>query len=398
MVSDAPRRVTILGATGSIGASTADVILRHPDRFSVEAVAGGRDVGKLAATARRLCARQAVIADPGGYQALRDALAGTGIAVAAGMPAVTEAAVRPADIVVAAIVGSAGLESTHAAVEAGRTVALANKEALVSAGAVITGARERSSATLLPMDSEHNAVFQCLLGHDAAHVERIVLTASGGPFRTWDAERIRAARPADALKHPNWSMGAKITIDSASMFNKGLELIEARWLFGVPAEKLDVVVHPQSIIHGFVDYLDGATVAALGNPDMRVPIAHCLAWPERVVSGVTRLDLPALASLTFEAPDPVRFPALRLAREALEAGGAHAAILNAANEIAVEAFLAGRLGFTGIAALVEQMLETSGPDARRAPDTIGEVIAVDQDSRMRAKAALGRMALVHPAH
>lgn len=398
MVTAAPRKVSILGATGSIGGSTADVILRHPDRFAVEAVAGGRDFRKLAAMARRLNARHAVIADPGAYSELKQALSGTGTTVAAGAQAVVEAAVLPADIVVAAIVGAAGLESTYAAVSAGRTVALANKEALVSAGAVVTAARDRAGATLLPMDSEHNAIFQCLLGHDPAHVERIVLTASGGPFRTWDAQRIRTARPADALKHPNWSMGSKITIDSASMFNKGLELIEARWLFDVPAAKLAVVVHPQSIIHGFVDYLDGATVAALGNPDMRVPIAHCLAWPERVASGVPRLDLPALRELTFEAPDEKRFPALRLAREALVAGGSHAAILNAANEIAVEAFLQGRIGFSGLAALVEDVLAALGAEAGTVPEDIAHVLAVDQDSRMRAGAMLARIADHHPPH
>lgn len=391
----ARRRVVLLGATGSVGSSAADVLLRHPDRFEVVAVAGGRDVAKLAEVARRLRAGRAVVADLAGFGALTTALAGSGIAAAAGPDAVTEAALLPADIVVAAIVGVAGLPSAHAAIAAGRTVALANKEALVSAGAVMTDARTRSGATLLPMDSEHNAVFQCLAGHDAATAERIVLTASGGPFRTWEATRIRQARPVDALKHPNWSMGAKITIDSATMMNKGLELIEARWLFDMPERQLGVVVHPQSIVHGFVDFHDGTSVAVLGNPDMRVPIAHCLAWPDRIASGVARLDLPALASLTFEEPDGARFPALGLARAALAAGGPEAAVLNAANEVAVAAFLAGRIGFTGIAALVESMLERAGGPA---PADLGAVVAIDHDTRKRAAEAVERVASRHPPH
>jgi 1-deoxy-D-xylulose-5-phosphate reductoisomerase len=385
------KRITILGATGSIGKSTLDVIGRNTDAYAVEAVAGGSNVAALAETAVRALARHAVIADESGYSALKAALSGTGITVAAGPEAVTEAALHEADIVVAAIVGAAGLPSTFAAVSAGRTVALANKEALVSAGAVMTRARDRAGATLLPMDSEHNAIFQCLAGHDPAFIDRIVLTASGGPFRTWSPERIAAARREDALKHPNWSMGAKITIDSASMMNKGLELIEAAWLFGQPPAKLGVVVHPQSIIHGLVDFADGATVAAMGLPDMRVPIAHCLAHPARIASGVKRLDLAALGQLTFEAPDEARFPALRLARATLEQGGAAPAVLNAANEIAVEAFLAGRIGFTGIAGTVETVLDRFVGGRASAPDTIEAVISVDHDARKLARDVLAAM-------
>ena len=378
--------VTVLGATGSIGRSAADVLSAHRDRFSVEAVVGGRDAVALAATARALGARFAAVADPAALDALRIALDGTGIASGAGEAAVLEAVERPADVVVAGIAGTAGVRPTHAAAKLGRVVALANKECLVCAGHAFMRDAAEAGATVLPVDSEHNAILQALGRHEAAEVERMILTASGGPFRTWSRERIAAATREQALAHPNWSMGAKVTIDSATLMNKGLELVEAHHLFGVPAEVLGVVVHAQSIVHGLVSFRDGSVVAGLANPDMRVPIAHCLGFPQRIATPVKRLDLAAVGRLDFEEPDLERFPALRLAQDALAAGGAAPTVLNAANEIAVEAFLEGRIGLYGIPALVERVVSRMhGRNDPSPPAGIDEALALDAEARALAR-------------
>lgn len=376
------RSLSILGATGSIGASTLDLIRRERGAWRVVALTANGNAADLARLAREFAAEVAVVADEASLPALRAALAGSGIAAAGGASALVEAASRPADLTVAAIVGCAGLAPTMAAIEQGRTVALANKEALVSAGAVMTAAVERHGTTLLPMDSEHNAIFQCLAAGDLAHVRAITLTASGGPFREWSAEQLAAATPQQAIKHPNWAMGAKISVDSATMFNKGLELIEAHHLFPVGLEKLRIVVHPQSVVHSMVEYRDGSTLAQLGPSDMRVPIASCLAWPSRMDTPCAPLDLAALGELTFRAPDEARFPATRLCRQAAEAGGAVPAVLNAANEVAVAAFLAGQIGFTRIAVTVEELLARYAP---AAAVTLGDVIAVDAEARSRMR-------------
>ena len=375
------RTVTVLGATGSVGSSTLDLIERTPEAFDVVALTAHRDVAKLAAAAIRTRARHAVIADPSFGAALADALSGTGIGTAAGADAVREAATMGADWTMAAIVGCAGLPPVMAAIEAGGTIALANKEALVSAGDLMIRATRRTGARLLPVDSEHNAIFQCLAGSSIERVRRILLTASGGPFRTATIERMRAVTPAQAVRHPNWSMGAKISIDSATMMNKGLELIEAHHLFPVGAERIEIVVHPQSVVHSMVEYVDGSTLAQMGTPDMRTPIAHALAWPDRMEGPSAPMDFATLGRLDFEAPDPVRFPALVLARDAVMAGGARPAILNAANEIAVAAFLAGRIGFLDIASIVAKVLDRYDP---AAPAGIDDVLAVDADARRMA--------------
>jgi 1-deoxy-D-xylulose-5-phosphate reductoisomerase len=377
------RSITILGATGSVGRSTMALLEAAPEgAFAVEALVAGRDAVALAGAARRLRARVAVLADPAGLPALRDALAGTGIEAAAGEAAVIEAASRPADWTMAAIVGAAGLKPTLAALGRGGTLALANKEALVCAGDIVLRAVKAAGATLLPVDSEHNAIFQALDARDPAMIERIILTASGGPFRLASEAEMRAATPENALRHPVWSMGAKISIDSATMFNKGLELIEAARLFPVPEARIEVLIHPQSTVHGLVQYADGSLLAQLGTPDMRTPIAHALAWPNRMQADVPRLDLAALSRLDFAAPDEARFPALRLAREALRAGQGATTILNAANEVAVERFLARRLGFLDIAGVVEATMERLGtPDV---PDLDG---VLDLDSAARSEAA-----------
>ncbi len=378
----APRRVTILGATGSIGTSTLSVIAERAESFAVEAVTANANADKLAHVARSSGARLAVVADPAAYGDLKAALAGTGIAVAAGPDAVCEAAQRPVDVVVAAIVGAAGLAPTYAAIRAGRRVAIANKECLVSAGHVFMRAAAEAGVAILPVDSEHNAVYQALGQRSIDEVERIVITASGGPFRTWSAERMAAATPAEALRHPNWSMGPKITINSATMMNKGLEVIEAHHLFGAPADKLDVLVHPQSVVHGLVAFHDGTVIAGMGAPDMRMPIAHCLSWPETGPLNGKRLDLAELGSLTFERPDNGRFPALTLARRALDVGEWATNILNAANEVAVAAFLAGRIGFLEIAGLVEQTIDrVAARGVPAAADTVEEAIALDREGR-----------------
>jgi 1-deoxy-D-xylulose-5-phosphate reductoisomerase len=356
-LNDGPRRVTILGSTGSVGQSTVDLLLRNPDGFEVEALTANRNPVRLAEQARALRARFAAIADPVHYLALKDALAGTGIEAACGPEALAEAALRPSDWVMAGIVGAAGLAPTLAAIRRGAIVALANKEVLVCAGALVMQEVRRCGATLLPVDSEHNAIWQCFDLERADTVERIILTASGGPFRERAFEDMREVTPMEAVAHPNWSMGAKISVDSATMMNKGLELIEAHHLFQLPLERVEIVVHPQSIVHGAVVYRDGSVLAQLGSPDMRTPIAYALAWPGRIETPAKRLDLAAIGRLTFEPPDESRFPALRVAREALIRGGRCPTVLNAANETAVHAFLDGRIGFLDIVETVERTLE-----------------------------------------
>ena len=376
------RSLSILGATGSIGASTLDLVRRNRDMFRVVALTGHSNVVLLAQLAREFSAEIAVVGDEALLPDLRAALAGSGIEASGGAPALIDAARRPADMTVAAIVGCAGLAPTMAAIEQGRTVALANKEALVSAGGVMTRAVARHGTTLLPVDSEHNAIFQCLAGNDVAHVRWVTLTASGGPFRDWSTDRLHLATPAEAVRHPNWSMGAKISVDSATMMNKGLEFIEAWHLFPVGVERLRIIVHPQSIVHSMVEYRDGTTLAQLGPSDMRVPIASALAWPARMATPCEPLDLAAIGTLTFRAPDEVRFPATRLAREAVMAGGAAAAVMNAANEIAVAAFLSGQIAFTRIVQCCEDVLACGVP---MPPQCLDDVIAVDREARIRAR-------------
>jgi 1-deoxy-D-xylulose-5-phosphate reductoisomerase len=381
----APRRVTVLGSTGSVGCNTIDLIRRSPDAFEVEALTAYSNVGLLAQQARSLRARCAVVGDAGKYFELKEALSGSGIEAAAGPRAVAEAGSRPAQWVMAAIVGAAGLEATLAAVRRGAVVALANKETLVCAGSLILSEISRYGATLLPVDSEHSAIFQVF---DFAHpeaVEKIILTASGGPFRSMPREAMAAVTPAQAVAHPNWDMGAKISVDSATMMNKGLELIEAHHLFGMQESQIEIVVHPQSVIHSLVAYADGSVLAQLGSPDMRTPIAYALAWPKRIPTPAKRLDLVAIGSLTFESPDPDRFPALRLAREALKAGGTAPAVLNAANEVAVHAFLKGQIGFLGIAETVERTLEAMPVEPLASLDHLRQV---DAQARAHAEAAV----------
>lgn len=379
------RTISILGATGSIGASTLDLIRRERDNWRVVALTANGNAAELAKLAREFKPEVAVVADETRLPELRDALAGTGIAAAGGAGALVEAAGRPADLTIAAIVGCAGLAPTMAAIEQGGTIGLANKEALVSAGGVMTAAVARHGATLLPVDSEHNAIFQCLAGNDPAHVRMITLTASGGPFRDWPVHQLETATPSQAVKHPNWAMGAKISVDSATMFNKGLELIEAHHLFPVGLDRLRIIVHPQSIVHSMVEYRDGSTLAQLGPSDMRVPIASVLAWPHRMDTPCAPLDLAAIGELTFRAPDEHRFPATRLCREAVEVGGAAPAVLNAANEVAVAAFLDGQISFTRIAAYVSDVLSCFSPPP---PSMLEDVIAVDAEARARARALM----------
>jgi 1-deoxy-D-xylulose-5-phosphate reductoisomerase len=377
------RSVTILGATGSVGRSTLDLIGRAPDRFRVKALTAHRDVDGLAELARQHRPEEVVIAEHSLQYALSDALDGTGIQVRSGAEAVEDAAASGADWTMAAIVGTAGLKPVMRALEQGGTIAFANKEALVSAGELMTKAAAASGATLLPVDSEHNAIFQCFDRDQPKAVSRIILTASGGPFRERPVEAMRSVTPAEAVAHPNWSMGAKISVDCATLMNKGLELIEAYHLFPVEPGALDVVIHPQSVIHSLVEYVDGSVLAQLGAPDMRIPIAYTLAWPERMETPCERLDLVRIGSLDFEAPDLERFPALRLAREALEAGGAKPAILNAANEIAVALFLESRIGFLDIAGLVGEVLSGYEPPA---PTSLDEVLEIDRSARAAASA------------
>jgi len=382
---DRPRGVTILGSTGSVGQSTVDLIARDPDSYRVEALVAGRSVERLADQARRLHARLAVVADPKRYKALKEALAGTSIEVAAGVEAVAEAAARPAEWVMAAIVGFAGLPATLVAARRGAMVALANKEALVCAGRLLIEAVENSGGALLPVDSEHNAIFQVFEPRQRHAVDRLILTASGGPFRNWSLADMAEVTPPQALAHPNWQMGDKISIDSATMMNKGLELIEAHLLFGMPGDQIEIVVHPQSVIHSMVAYRDGSVLAQLGSTDMRVPISHALGWPSRIEGPAARLDFATLSALTFEQPDSGRFPSLRLARQALATNGFAPIVMNAANEAAVAAFLARRIGFLDIARIVEDVM--AGWNGLSTPvEALQEVEAADQEARRKADA------------
>jgi 1-deoxy-D-xylulose-5-phosphate reductoisomerase len=388
-------RVTILGATGSIGRSTLDVISENPDLFTVEAVVAGKDAAGLASIARKFGAKFAAIMDKGRGDALADALAGSGIAYGAGRTAVLEAVARETDIVVSAITGSAGLEPTFAALRPGVTIALANKESLVCAGDAVIRRAAEVGATIVPLDSEHNSLHQALANYPMSDVAKMTLTASGGPFRTWDAARIASATREQALAHPNWSMGQKITIDSASWMNKGLEVIEASYLFGLRPDQVDVLVHPQSIIHGLVAFRDGSVSAGMACPDMRVAVAHCLGRGQRLVAPPSRhLDLAKIATLTFEAPDFARFPCLRLAMNALVEGRAAPCILNAANEIAVAAFLDGRLRFAGIAALVEDTLSALSPRYDHPARDVQDALEIDHVARAHAAGLLSNS---HPA-
>jgi 1-deoxy-D-xylulose-5-phosphate reductoisomerase len=389
----AERSVTLLGATGSVGMSTVDLLKREPGRCRVEAVTANTSAAALAALARELGARFAAVGDPAAYGELKAALAGTGIEVGAGESGLIEAAQRPADWVLGAITGAAGLKPTLAAADRGAIVALANKETLVCAGDLFMRRAAAAGATVLPVDSEHNALFQAMSGSRREDVLRVILTASGGPFRTASAEVVRAATVEQALKHPNWSMGPKITIDSATLMNKGLEVIEAHHLYALPSEQIDVLVHPQSIVHSLVEFCDGSVIAQLGSPDMRIPIAYCLAWPARMPGPAPRLDLARAATLTFEEPDIAKFPALGLARRALEGGGAGPTVLNAANEVAVAEFLARRLDFGGISALVEATLD--GAVSRNwtaAPESVEHALSIDHDARMLARDLLPEIA------
>lgn len=379
------KRVSILGATGSIGDSALDLIEAAPERFRVEAVTAASNVAKLAQIARRTGAKLAVIADESKFGELQIALQGSQCEARAGSDALIEAAEADCDLIIASIVGCAGLEPTMAAIEAGRAVALANKEALVTAGALMIEAAQKSGAQILPIDSEHNAIFQCLAGNRLQDVARLILTASGGPFLRSSASEIAQATPEQAIAHPNWSMGAKISVDSATCMNKGLELIEAHFLFALPSKRIDILIHPQSIVHSLVEYVDGSLLAQLGSADMRIPIASALAWPERMVTPARRLDLAETGRLDFEAPDLDRFPALRLARSALEAGGAAPIVLNAANEVAVAAFLEGGLPFGKISEFVEEVLCAS---KCAAPRSIGDVLEIDRMTRAEANAMI----------
>jgi 1-deoxy-D-xylulose-5-phosphate reductoisomerase len=380
---EAPRWVTVLGSTGSVGSNTIDVVERYPNDYRVDALTAQSNVDKLIEQALRLKPRFVAIGDEKLYGKLKDGLAGSGISIGAGRAAVIEAAARPSDWVMSSIVGAAGLEPTLAAVRRGAMIGLANKETLVCAGALMMRELTEHGAVMLPVDSEHSAIFQVFDFDQIEAIEKIILTASGGPFRTKSVAEMKAATPAQAVAHPNWSMGAKISVDSASMMNKGLELIEAHHLFRMPEAQIEILVHPQSVIHSMVAYQDGSVLAQLGTPDMRTPIAYALGWPKRIAAPSARLDFAKVAQLTFEAPDPVRFPALRIAREALKAGGTAPAILNAANEVAVAAFLAGRIGFMDIAALSESVLEAM---PRGELGSIDDVIAADAEARRLAEA------------
>ncbi|HEY9163609.1 MAG TPA: 1-deoxy-D-xylulose-5-phosphate reductoisomerase [Magnetovibrio sp.] len=382
------RRVTVLGSTGSIGCNTVDLLMRNPDAYEVEALTGNRNVDLLATQAKALHARLAVVGDETLYGDLKERLAGTGIEVAAGADAVADAAARPSDVVIAAIVGTAGLTPTLQAVRRGALVGLANKETLVSAGALVTQEVKKGAATLIPVDSEHSAIFQVFDFNRPESVAKVTLTASGGPFRDNSLSDMEKMTPAQAVAHPNWDMGAKISVDSATMMNKGLELIEAFHLFPVPVDALEVLVHPQSVIHSLVSYVDGSVLAQLGAPDMRTPISYALAWPERMATPAQPLSLADIGTLSFEAPDEVRFPALRLARECLNAGGGAPTALNAANEVAVAAFLSGKIGFLDIARVVESVLdEMSAHGALLTLNSLGDVFAIDGQARERALCA-----------
>ena len=392
--ASAIRSVTVLGATGSIGDSTMDLIRGARDRYSVEALTGNSNVQGLAKLAREFDARFVAVADASKLGELKEALAGTRTECGAGESAIIEAAARPADWVMAAVSGAAGLKPALAAVDRGATVALANKECLVCAGDFFMQRAAKAKACILPADSEHNALFQALHAGNREELVRVIITASGGPFRTWKPADIEQATLAQALKHPNWSMGQKITIDSASMMNKGLEVIEASYLFALAPEEIDVLVHPQSIVHGMVEFSDCSVVAQLGAPDMRTPIAHCLGWPDRIKGPAAKLDLAKIGQLTFEAPDFERFPALRIAYEALRTGRGATTVFNAANEVAVAAFIAGKIRFGAIARLVEATIDAWIRSGNLAPLTSADdAIAVDHNARNRAAALLPQIAL-----
>lgn len=383
------RTVTILGSTGSVGSNTVDLVEREPERFAVEALVANRNVAKLAEQAKKLRPRFVAVASEQAYLPLKEALSGCNIEVAAGKDAVVEAARRPSDWVMAAIVGAAGLQPTLAAIRRGAIVGLANKETLVCAGSLVMAEVERCRATLVPVDSEHSAVFQVFDFDLRDQVEKIILTASGGPFRTMPREAMAEVTPAQAVAHPNWDMGAKISVDSATMMNKGLEVIEAYHLFGLPEDRIDVLVHPQSVIHSMVSYVDGSVLAQLGTPDMRTPISLALGWPKRMGWPGRRLDLAEIGQLTFEAPDPVRFPALRLTRDVLRKGGAAPTVLNAANEVAVQAFLEGRIRFLEIVPVVEQAVQALGDTPVTALD---DILSCDAEARRTARELVGRIA------
>lgn len=392
--ASAVRTVTVLGATGSIGDSTMDLLRASPERYQVEALTANGNVEGLVKLAKEFRARFVAVADASKLGELRDALAGTGIAFGAGESAIIEAAERPADWVMAAVSGAAGLKPALAAADRGATIALANKECLVCAGDFFMDRAAKAGACILPADSEHNALFQALASGNREELVRVIITASGGPFRTWKAADIAQATLAQALKHPNWSMGQKITIDSASMMNKGLEVIEASYLFALSPDEIDVLVHPQSIVHGMVEFSDRSVMAQLGTPDMRTPIAHCLGWPDRIVGRAATLDLAKIGSLTFEAPDYDRFPGLKLAYDALRTGNGATTVYNAANEVAVAAFVAQRIRFGGIAQLVEATLNNWVRAGNLAPLTSADdAISVDHDARNSAAALLPQIAL-----
>jgi len=384
------RRVTIFGATGSIGENTVDLIARRPEAFEVVALTGGRNIARLAAQARALRAGLAVTCYPEGYEELKSALAGSGVAVAAGPEALAEAAARPADWVMSAIVGAAGLVPGLTALEQGATLALANKESLVTAGPLVMQTAARHTARILPVDSEHSAIFQALVGEDSAAVERIIITASGGAFRDWPLQALEHATLAEASCHPNWNMGQRITIDSASMFNKALEVIEVKEFFGVTPEQIEVLVHPESLVHALVGFRDGALMAHLGAPDMRHAIGYALNWPDRAELPVARLDLAAIGQLNFTAPDPARYPALVLARQVMEMGGLAGAAFNAAKERALDAFIAGEIGFTRMAAVVAQVLDMVSGEAGliSAPISLDNVLNMDHLASIRAAEAI----------
>jgi 1-deoxy-D-xylulose-5-phosphate reductoisomerase len=386
------RRISIFGATGSIGGSTIDLVARDPDAFAVVALTGGRNVARLAEQARALRAEVAVTAHPECYAELKEALAGSGVAAAAGEEAILEAAARPADWAMSAIVGAAGLRPGLKALQQGQTLALANKESLVTAGPLLLDAARASGATVLPVDSEHSAVFQALVGEDMKAVERVIITASGGAFRDWPAEKLATATLAEASSHPNWAMGQRITIDSASLFNKAMELIETKEYFGVRPDQIEAIIHPESIIHALVGFTDGALMAHLGPPDMRHAIGFALNWPDRRHLPVERLDLARLAQLTFRAPDETRYPALRLAREVMAAGGLSGAVFNGAKERALDAFIAGEIGFLDMARVVEEALtEMSGEGHINVDFSLDNVLTVDHLAREAAGRIVGRI-------
>ncbi|HEY1721883.1 MAG TPA: 1-deoxy-D-xylulose-5-phosphate reductoisomerase [Magnetospirillaceae bacterium] len=382
------RSVTVLGSTGSVGCNTVDLIEREPDKFRVEALVANTSVERLADQARRLRPAMVVVADESAYPALKDALAGVDVEIGAGPSAVMEAAMRPAECVMAAIVGAVGLQPTLAAVRRGAIVGLANKETLVCAGDLVMAEVERAGATLVPVDSEHSAIFQVFDFEQKERVDRIILTASGGPFRLATQGEMACATPEQAVAHPVWDMGAKISIDSATMMNKGLEVIEAFHLFGMPEPKIDILVHPQSVVHSMVEYIDGSVLAQLGTPDMRMPISLALGWPRRMATPSKRLDLAAVSTLTFEAPDPDRFPALRISRAALRAGGVAALVCNAANEIAVRAFLDRQIGFLDICRVVE---DTVAMMAGAKAANLDEILQWDEEARGRAHDRIARI-------